>query len=128
MAGKMAAAMDGMATAMASLAGNVYAWPAESVTVPCIVVGYPTEIELDMTMARGGDRYVFPVWFVVGQTNNKDARDALSAILEDTSSVKSALDGAQTWGDCRVTSAEVAQLVIGAVTYLAAKFDAEIYA
>jgi hypothetical protein len=128
MAGKMAAAMDGMATAMAALAGNVYAWPAPSVTVPCIVVGGPTEIEFDMAMARGADRYVFPVWYVVGLTSNHDDWYALSAILEDTSSVKSALDGEHTWGDCRVTGGEVAELTIGAVTYLAAKFDAEIYA
>lgn len=124
----MAAAMDGMATSMAGLAGNVYAWPVDAISVPCIVVGYPTRIDFDTAYARGGDQLVFPLWFVVGKTSGKDARDALSDVIDDASSVKSALDGTHTWGDCRVTDCQVDELTIGAVTYLAAKFDCEVYA
>jgi hypothetical protein len=123
----LAGTMDALAAKVPASAYRVHPWPVESITPPCVVVGYPTTIEFDSTMGRGSDRWVVPVWYAVGATGTKDARDALSAILNDTSSVKSALDGTQSFGDVRVMSAEVAELVVAGVTYLAAKFDCEVF-
>lgn len=121
--------MDGLATLAtnASLATNIYAYPVGSVTVPCIVVGYPTTIDFDTVFARGGDRAVLPVWFVVGKSNTKDARDGLSAILSDASSVKSAFDGNRSFGSVRVTDADIAEITIAAVDYVGVKFTVEVY-
>ena len=124
----MTAVMDGLAAlaVTAGLADNVYAWPADSVTVPCLVVGYPSGLAYDGTYGRGMDTWTLPLWFVVGKASTKDARDRLSTILNDSSSVKSALDGAQTFGDVRVTTARVTEVTIGAVAYLAAEFECEV--
>ena len=127
-AAAMSATMDGLATlaTTAALAPNVYAWPVNAVTTPCVVIGYPTNIDFDLTFGRGGDTMTLPVWFVVGPTNTKDARDRLSAILADATSIKSTFDGAQTFGDVRVTDAKITQITIGAVEQLAAEFTVEV--
>jgi hypothetical protein len=122
--------MDGLAAlaVSASLAPNVYAYPVESVTVPCIVVGYPKNIDFDAVFVRGGDRVELPVWFVVGKTGTKDARDGLSRILADASSVKSVFEGTQSFAQTiRVTDAEIAEITIAGVDYLGAKFTLEVY-
>jgi hypothetical protein len=125
----LTATMDGLAAlaVSANLAKNVYAYPVESVTVPCIVVGYPSTIDLDATMARGSDHVEIPVWYVVGKTGTKDARDGLSLILADASSVKSVFDGNQSFGAVRVTDVEIAEITIAAVVHLGAKFSLSIY-
>jgi len=125
----LTATMDGLSTLLvsAALVPNNYAYPVESVTVPCSVVGYPTKVSFDETMGRGGDSADLPVWILVGVTGTKDARDTLSLVLADASSVKSALDGAQSFGDVRVTEAEVTEITIAAVTYLGVKFTVEVY-
>lgn len=123
----MAATMDGLGTLAAGLAPNVYPWPVESVNVPCVLIDYPSTIEFDTVFARGGDRVEHPVWFITGTTSNKSARDAMSAILADTSSVKSALDGSHSFGDVRVTGADVSKVTIGGIDYIGVKFTAEVY-
>ena len=126
----MAAIMDGIATAALTVTGitNAYDRPVEAITVPCAVVGYPEQINFDMSFAGGIDSWVFPVWYVVGKSTQDDALDALSAYLEGTGSLKTALDGSHTWGDARATSAEVTELTVSGVTYLAVKYDCEVYA
>lgn len=124
----MAACMDGLAQLItdADLADNVYAWPAENVTVPCAVVSYPTDITFDLTFGRGADQATFPCYFMVGNSSDKSSRGALSAILAGVNSVKSALDGAHAFGSVRVTDCKVQEVVVGAVTYLSAVFDVEV--
>jgi hypothetical protein len=128
MQANLTAIMDGIATLVtnSALVSNVYAYPVSAVTVPCAVVGYPTDIQFDLTFGRGGDEMTLPVWFIVGIGTTKDARDALSTILGDTSSIKSTLDGAQSFGDVRVTDAKVTTVTIAAVEYLAAEFTVEV--
>lgn len=126
MIANLTAVMDGLATLATGLAPDVYAYPVDSVTVPCIVVGYPTEITFDMTFQRGGDEMTIPLWYIVGKTSTKDARDRLSTIIGDASSVKSAIDGSQSFGDCRVVSAAVEEVTVAAVAFLAVKFDVEV--
>ena len=124
----LTATMDGIGDLVeaAALVPNVYRWPAESVTVPCAVVGYPTAIDLDATFQRGTDRVALPLWLVVGRTTTKDARDALSVLLGAAPSVKATLDGAQSFGDLRVTDAEVSEIVIGGVSYLGLRFTVDV--
>ena len=45
MQANLTAVMDGLATLAAGLAPQVYAYPVEAVTVPCVVVGYPVTID-----------------------------------------------------------------------------------
>ena len=125
----MTSCMDGIAALLvtAALCDNNYAWPADSVTVPCTVVGYPTRIEFDGTFARGMDTWTFPLWHVVGRSNTKDARDRLSTAMNDGTSIKSALDGAQSFGDVRVTEARVAEITVGAVAMLAVEYEVEVF-
>jgi hypothetical protein len=124
----MADVMDGLAElcVTADLARNVYSFPVESVSVPCVVVAYPTTIEFDLTFKRGGDRMVVPLFFVVGKANSRDTRDALSLVMTGTGSIKEALDGAQSFGDVRITDAAIQELTIGGVPYMAARFQAEV--
>lgn len=112
---------DIMAGIAGLIDGLVYPYPSESVSVPCSVVGYPTEIVFDTPTT-----VTLPVWRLVGG-DGIDARDALSDALADQSSVKEALDGLHAWGDVRVTNAVVEAVSIGAITYPALKFDVEVY-
>lgn len=125
----MSSTMDGLgalATA-ASLAPNVYSSPEQGVTVPAILIDYPSTIDFDMVFSRGGDRAVHPVWYIPGDGTPKETRDALSTMLADSSSVKSAFDGAQSFGSVRVTDAEIARIAIGAITYTGVKYSVEVY-
>lgn len=120
--------MDGLAAlALTSgLPNNVYAFPVPNITTPCTVIGYPTQIDFDLTFGRGSDRASLPVWVVVGTTGNKDARDRLSAILADTSSIKSAFDGNQSFGSVRVVDARITEITVGAINYLAVEFTIDV--
>lgn len=110
----------------AGLVANVYDFPTESVVVPCFVVGYPTRWEFDAAFGQVGvGTAVFPCWFMVGKTNTEDARNALSDILSQAGSVKALLDACAAY-DVRVTGAEVAEITVSGVAYLAAKFDCEV--
>ena len=129
---KMAACMDGLAALVtaAAPAANVFGWPVESIQPPAVVVGYPVSWDFDMVMNRAADEVVYPLWFVVGRSSTKEARNALSDILSDTGSIKDIIDGQHTFGvfdvSVRVTGAEVTELQVAGVPYLAAKFDCEV--
>jgi hypothetical protein len=120
--------MDGIANAItaAGLATNVYPYPPESVTVPCVVVGYPTNIDLDITFDRGGDLLAIPVYFIVGTSNTKAARTALFEILSNSPNIKSVLDATTSFGAVRVTDASVEEVSVSGVDYIAAKFNTEV--
>lgn len=119
--------MDGLAAlAPGALTQNVYAWPVESVTVPCVVVGYPTRVDFDLTFQHGGNTFLIPVWMVVGQTASKAARDNLSTALTGVSSVKTAFDGVHAFGSVRVTDASVETFVIGELAHISIRYSIEV--
>lgn len=127
----MAATMDAI-TGQLTAAGRqeaMYPYPADTISAPAVVVGYPTEIEYDSTFRRGSDRAVYPVWFVVPRTDPKKARDDISAILAGARSIKDVLDGdlGGVVQACRVTGAKPAFIDVGAVSYAAAEFTVEVY-
>lgn len=124
--------MDGLADLLTTeaISDNVYAFPSAAVSVPCVVVGYPTDIEFDLTYQGAAstqthNTYLIPVWFMVAETGTVAARDALSNVISDAASVKHALDGLHTFGTTRVVDATPEQITIGAVTYVAVRFDTE---
>lgn len=126
--------MDAIASAITTadtpITLRAQAWPAESVQPPMVVVGYPESIDFDVTFKRGADKCTIPVYFVVGKLTTRAARDAISAVIAGAGSVKELLDGnlggkVQT---LRVTDCRPESIKIGGVDYLAARFDAEVYA
>jgi hypothetical protein len=120
--------MDGLAALVtaAAVVKTVYAFPQESVTVPCAIVAYPTNIVFDATFQRGSDTVDIPVFFVVGKVSLKSTRDKLSSILTGVGSIKTALDGAHSFGDVRCTDATPELITIAAIDYMALRFDTEV--
>ena len=108
------------------MAQNVYAWPADSVTIPAVVVGYPTRVVFDLTYQRGGDTFNLPVWLVVGKTGSVASRDAMSTALTGAVSIKDGLDGHHDFGDVRCTDAVIEEITIAAVSYVGIRFDCEV--
>jgi PKD repeat protein len=124
--------MDGLAALVTAGAfvDNVYAFPSPTVTVPCFVVGYPTDVVFDTTFQgtlgyQPHNRYDIPVWFLVAQGDSLSARDALSNVLTDANSVKSVLDGLHTFGTTRCTNAAIEQVPVADVVYVGIRFDTE---
>lgn len=126
------ATMDAIAASINAAYPNqrTYAWPSENVEVPCVVVGYPLPgtLVFDMTFRDGSDEATFPVWFITGLVNDRAARTLISDVLRGATGIKEALDGnlggvVQT---CRVADADVDRVLIGAVQYIAVRFDLEV--
>ena len=117
----LAAVMDGLA-ALVTTVPNVYAWPVESISVPCVLVDYP-EMDPDFVMAGAADTWDVPVLYVVGTTSTKDARDDLSAAIPVLSA---ALNGGHAFGDVRVTKVAILPVTVGSVTFLGAKLNCEV--
>lgn len=127
----MSAVMDAIAERLTenNVSPRVYAWPEGSISAPCAVVGYPTELDFDMTFKRGGDRAVFPVYLLVGNAVTRAARDALSGIIAGATGVKDAIDGnlGGAVQSARVTNCRIEEVAVGGVAYLAARFDTEVF-
>lgn len=124
----MSEVMDGIASALEPLTQRVYAWPTDSITVPCFVVGYPKDFEFDTTMKRGSDTATYPVFYMAGTTIDRNTRDELSTIIAGADSVKEALDGDLngTVNSAYVARVSITQVPVNNVTYMAAQFDVEI--
>jgi hypothetical protein len=107
---------------------NVYEWPADSVTVPAFVMGYPENIMPKMTFGRGGDEADYPVWYVVGQgqTSSKDVRDQLSLALGNAADVITVLDGVHSFGAVDTTTPHIQPVNVGTVPFIAIRFDCHV--
>lgn len=128
LAATMQAAADRLLAA--AVVTRAYGWPAGAVQPPCALVGYPEQLDFDATFRRGSDMAVIPVWIIAGATHDRTTRDVLSAYIGDGArSVKVALEpnlggAVQT---ARVTDCQIEKVTIGAVDYMAARFDVELY-
>lgn len=129
--------MDAIAAEMATdmVAGTrVHGWPDPNPTTPCALVGYPTQLDYDFTFhanaTTGKITAVFPVWFVVGKQLDKQARDALSAVITGAPGIKESLDGnlAGAVDFATVVDCTVGPYTIAGVDYLAARFDLKVVA
>src|SRR5258708_5405529 len=133
----LAAIMDALAgaTPTVATAGSApttkFAYPVATLVPPAVVVGYPTDIEYDATMARGSDKVTIPVWYVCGPGGDKAARAVVSAVIGGANEMKAAIESNATLKTkvqtARVTTATPDSIVIGTVTMIAVRFDVEVY-
>lgn len=128
----LSAVMDAIAGAItdAGILDRAYPYPADSVTVPCAVVGYPAVIDFDMTMRGGSDRAEFPVYLLVGKPSEKSARDRLAAFVKNATGIKSVLDGdlGGTVQSARLTDLKVETVTVSGVDFLSATGTVEVVA
>lgn len=114
----------------AGIVKRAYGWPNLAVEPPCLIVGYPTVLNYDATMARGSDRATFPVWIVCGKIDARTTRDAVAEFISPAGAlgVKTALDGnlGGAVQSCRVMSMTMEVTNIGGVDYQAPRFDLDI--
>jgi len=127
----LASVMDAIANTIteAGVTDRAYAWPVESVSPPCVVVGYPKELDFDVTFTRGSDRALFPVYVIVGKVSDRSARDVLSNVITGATGIKDALDG-DLGGEvstARVQDCQIEDVNVAGVAYLAAVFTLEVY-
>lgn len=130
----MSACMDELARDLGSvegLQGRAFGYPPNALIPPAAVVGWPDEIDYDLAMARGAWSAKFPLLIVVGKSDVRSARDAISAYTNDKgpSSVRTALDrgGAHSAYDViRVSPPHVGPVTIAGIDYLAALWDVEV--
>jgi hypothetical protein len=110
------------------VAGKAYAYPAQSISPPCLVVGYPEDIEFDLSFTGGSHQLTMPVWVAVGMVADKTARDRISALVSGVSGFKEALEGnlGGTVQVCHVVDCKIETITVAAVDYLAGKFTLEI--
>lgn len=131
----LAAVMDAIAVNLSAVTGlRCYGWPTDNVAPPAGIVGYPADIEFDLTFQRGSDRATFPVWVLVGKAYDRASRDLVAAYIAGVDDVKEALDGdlpvdmTPTVQSCRVTDCRIEVVPVGGVDYLAARFELDVIA
>lgn len=137
MALNLSAVMDGLGVRLATIPGlRVKDYPADSAAPPAAIVSWPTVLEFDSTMGRGIDRCVIPVLVLVGRVSDRASRDALALYLAGTgaSSIKAAVEADKSLGGAAQSvrvmggSPPAEEVMIGAVSYLGARLDVEVYA
>lgn len=78
----LATVMDAIGTAVATATGieRAYTRPTEGIRPVCVVVGYPDELDFDVTFGNGASHAVFPVWVVLGLQQDAATHTALSSL------------------------------------------------
>ena len=123
--------MDQLATRLDTISGlRCYAFPADSVTPPAAVVGYPDTYTYDETYGRGMDRMSLPVFVLVARTPDRQARKSIGAYVDGsgTSSVKAVLEsGTYTaFSTLRVESVEITQFNLNGTDFICGEFTLDI--
>ena len=125
----LALIMDELAAAGRTVVNRVFAYPTSKVEPPALVVAWPELVEYDQTYQRGLDKYMIPVFLVLGESGTQQGkRDQAAEWL--SGSVKRALDsGAYSDGaSVTVKTGEVDFLTVTGVEYLCFKFMVEVQA
>jgi hypothetical protein len=108
---------------------NVYAYPTSPVQTPGVVIGYPTNIEFDVTYGDGAEAYTIPIYFLVGRELTEQARDSLSDIIAGGSSIKRTIEtNPMTGTDNQVTDCRIETIAVGGIEYLSATFTLDVIA
>lgn len=124
--------MDEIGEALKTLDGlRVHPYWADSITPPSATVGWPDPLTYDAAYQRGADRFVLPLWVLVGRADARTSRDRMAKYLDGSGadSVKAALDG-WTFTKCdsvTVTEATVGAITVGGTEYLGATFQVDIF-
>jgi hypothetical protein len=106
---------------------HIFPYPADDVTSPAGVMGYPEQIEYDQTYGRGMDRIrELPVFLVAGRPNAKAAMEKAAAWSSGagTHSVKAVLESGdyESFDEVTVTACTFGVETIGGTDYVAARF------
>ncbi len=138
----MAFALNTIMTAIATEAAadlpagtRVYAYPVPDPIPPCLIVGYPSELQYDYTAHAAGTtgkiRAVFPIRFVVPRVLDRTALDTLSAVVTGNPGIPESLGGtlAGSVDICNVSSvARFESESITGVDYEVVIFECEVIA
>lgn len=116
-----------------AVVARTYPYLPEAVEVPAAVIGYPADIDFDVTFAGAtsqSDEALFPIWIVVGRIVGKSSRDALSDLIAGSATtvktrLEPNLDGAVQV--CEVESCRPDTLSIAGIDYLAGRFDVRVF-
>lgn len=111
-----------------------HAWPASTVVPPAWVIGYPEDIDYDLTFGANYLTATFPCWFIVGKVDEKSARDRIADVISGSVSIKNAIEAKTTLNGggtpvaqtVRVTKCRPTTIPVGGVELLAARFDVEV--
>lgn len=130
----LAETMDDLSEALATVSGlRFYAWPNFAATPPCGIVGYPDQIDYDLTFQANtghssGDHAIFKVWLVVGDQVTRTARDSISKYVssDDAKSIKLAVESHVDF-TCQVKDCKIVNVNMGGNDYLAAEFQIEVW-
>jgi hypothetical protein len=130
----LAAITDELARDLGSvegLQGRAFGYPPNALVPPAAVVGWPDEINYDLAMGRGAWSVKFPLLIVVGKSDVRSARDAISGYLDSSgpSSVRTALDRGSAhsaYDSVLVLPSHVGPVTIAGIEYLAALWDVEV--
>lgn len=124
----LSAIMDGIGAQVTAsgLVDYVYSYPVAGVNVPCVLVDYPSRIDISTTFQRGGDHVSIPVLCLVAKDLSEESRDALSDMIAGSADLVAAIEGAYAYGDISVTDAEVTTVVVGGLDYLGLKLTVDV--
>ena len=126
---------EGLRARLATISGlRTFAEIPESIPVPCAIVGIPSEIQFDATLARTNDQATFPVRVMVAKANDRAAQKALDAYLASTgaTSVKTAIEAESTLGGAANTVkvdrvSGIGVYTVSGVDYLGAEFSVRVW-
>ena len=79
---------------------RAFGFVPDSLPVPAAFVGAPEEVQFDVTMARGCDRWLIPVRVAVSRATDRHAQEDLDDYLAGSGprSIKAAIEGDFTLG------------------------------
>lgn len=128
----LADVQDEIATALNRIEGlRAYPWGLQRITPPTALVGWPANLELDATMARGADSVVLPLFILVGHIDARVSRINLARYLDGDGpySIKAAVDSFEfTSCDSAVCKrARIEMVSVADVEYLGAVYEIEIF-
>lgn len=129
----VAAVMDELKTELATITGlRAFAYPPDKVDPPAAIIGYPETIEFDVSMGRGTDHIVFPIFLMVGRLTDRTSRDKLAPFLAGSgaSSIKGVLKNAEPFvamSSVRVAEATVEVVTMAGIDYLTAIFTVHVF-
>lgn len=102
MAATLAQIRAGLAANLATVSGKpqISAYALEKPTPPCLMVVGPAEIQYDLAMQRGLDRWTITILGLVGAVSDRGAQENLDLWLapSGSSSIKTAIESDTTLG------------------------------
>lgn len=122
--------MQELARAVRGTGLTSFFYPSDNVLSPSVVVGFPVEIEYDVTMARGCDRYKIPLYLIMDRNDLRASVNKVSPYIIGTgeSSIKQSVESLATeeWHWARVVDASLDDVSVAGKDYIGVKFNVEV--